>query len=63
MDSAPVQHKATDASSNDGDEVDAPPLTMKDRIDELLKEQGIDMSNESKENARDETFKHVKPQN
>jgi hypothetical protein len=36
---------------------------MKERIDELLKEQGIDMSNESKENARDEAFKHVKPQN
>ena len=35
-------------------------LSFKERMDNILKVHGIDMSNETKENARDETFKHVK---
>jgi hypothetical protein len=34
---------------------------MKERVDAILKANGIDMSNETKENAKDDTFKHVKP--
>ena len=64
MDAAPIQqHKATDASSNDGEEQEVAPQTMKERVEALLKENNIDMSNELKENVRDEAFKHVKPQN
>ena len=36
---------------------------MKERVENLLKANDIDMSSETKLNARDETFKHVKPIN
>ena len=36
-------------------------LTFKERVDNLLKIHNIDMSKESSENAKDDTFKYVKP--
>ena len=54
----------TDASSNEGDEEkEAAILTMKEKVANHLSENNIDMTNESKENARDEAFKHIKPTN
>jgi hypothetical protein len=58
---APEVNKPTDTSDNENDEDAEPILTFKERVDNILKVHGIDMSNETKENARDDTFKHVKP--
>ena len=57
----PEVQKPTDTSDNEMDEDVEPNLSFKERVDNLLKVHGIDMSNETKENARDDTFKHVKP--
>jgi hypothetical protein len=57
----PDVQKPTDTSDNEEDIDEEANLTFKERVDNLLKVHGIDMSNETKENARDDAFKHVKP--